>query len=196
LLGAAMITGAFSAGFDWLYGVRIAAAAAVLWACRRAYRSLTWTCSWEACAVGLAIAVMWIATYPLSAAHESPWPASLQSGSGAATAWLALRFIGYVAVVPLVEELAFRVYAMRRLIRQDVDTVPVGTFSLASFVASSLLFGALHGALWIQGTLAGMAFACLLYRRRSVGDAVLAHATTNALIALYVFATGRWSLWS
>ena len=87
-------------------------------------------------------------------------------------------------------------YAMRRLIGHDVDSVAVGTFSLASFVISSLLFGALHGALWIQGTLAGMAFACLLYRRRSVGDAVLAHATTNAVIALYVFSTGRWSLWS
>jgi len=28
------------------------------------------------------------------------------------------------------------------------------------------------------------------------GDAVLAHATTNALIALYVFTSGRWSVWS
>ena len=197
LLGAAMITGAFSAGFDWLYGVRIAAAATVLWTCRKAYSSLKWTCSWEACAIGLAIAVMWIATYPSSVAHETPWPMSLQSaGSGAAAAWLALRFIGYVAVVPLVEELAFRVYAMRRLIHHDIDTVPVGTFSLLSLLVSSLFFGALHGALWIQGTLAGMAFAGLLYRRRSVGDVVLAHATTNTLIALYVFATGQWSLWS
>lgn len=197
VLGAAMITGAFSAGFDWLYGVRIAAAAAVLWTCRKAYRSLTWTCSWEAGAIGLATAVMWIATYPTSVTQESAWPASLQSvGTGAATAWLALRFVGYVAIVPLVEELAFRVYAMRRLIRDDVDAVPVGTFSLMSFVVSSLLFGALHGALWIQGTLAGMTFAWVLYRRRSVGDAVLAHATANALIAIYVFTTGRWSVWS
>jgi exosortase E/protease (VPEID-CTERM system) len=197
LLGMAMVTGAVSAGFDWLYGVRIAAAAGVLYACRDSYRRLTWTCSWEACAIGCATAVMWIATFPLSVAQESSWPASLQSvGSGVAALWLAVRFAGYVFVVPLVEELAFRVYATRRLMSNDIDSVPVGAFTVASFVISSLLFGALHGALWIQGTVAGMAFAFLLYRRRSVGDAVLAHATTNAVIALYVFTTGRWSLWS
>jgi hypothetical protein len=35
-----------------------------------------------------------------------------------------------------------------------------------------------------------------LYRRRELFDAVVAHATTNALIVLTVFMTGNWSLWS
>ena len=98
--------------------------------------------------------------------------------------------------MPVVEALAFRVYALRRLAHAEIDTVAVGSFSLFSFVISSLLFGALHSGLWVQGTLAGMAFACALYRRRRFGDAVLAHATTNGLLALYVFFTGQWSLWS
>ncbi len=34
-----------------------------------------------------------------------------------------------------------------------------------------------------------------LYRRRELVDSVVAHATTNALIAAYVLATGAWSLW-
>ena len=197
LLGAAMITGAFSAGFDWLYGIRIAAAVAVLWMCRGAYRSFAWTPSWQACAIGVLTAGMWIVTFPVTVPHGSAWPTSLQSvGSAVALAYLAIKLIGYVVVVPLVEELAFRVYAMRRLMNADIESVPVGTFSVAAFAISSLLFGALHGAMWIQGTVAGMAFACALYRRRSVGDAVLAHATTNALIAIYVFTTGHWSVWS
>jgi len=58
-----------------------------------------------------------------------------------------------------------------------------------------MLFGALHGR-WLGGTLAGMAYALALYRRGEVVDAIVAHATTNALIAGFVLATGSWSLWS
>jgi CAAX prenyl protease-like protein len=135
--------------------------------------------------------------FPATLNEPSAWPLALQSADTfTAGAWLAIRLFGYVLVVPVVEELAFRVYAMRRLIDSDVDGVPVGRLTVASFVVSSLLFGALHGPLWVQGTLAGMAFAGALYRRRRFGDAVLAHATTNGLIAIYVFVTGEWSVWS
>jgi CAAX prenyl protease-like protein len=109
---------------------------------------------------------------------------------------LLIRVVGYVVTVPLVEELAFRGYLTRRVIQADFQKLPVGIFSWSSFFISSALFGALHGGLWLAGTIAGMSFALALYRRRSFGDAVQAHATTNGLIALYVFATGRWSVWS
>jgi CAAX prenyl protease-like protein len=84
---------------------------------------------------------------------------------------------------------------MRRLIREDFSRLPVGLFTWSSFLLSSVLFGALHGGSWVAGTLAGMTFAVALYQRRAIGDAVVAHATTNGLIAMYVFATGRWSVW-
>jgi CAAX prenyl protease-like protein len=135
--------------------------------------------------------------FPAGLADKAAWPPAIQSvASPWAAAWLGLRLAGYVIAVPVAEELAFRVYVMRRVMHSDIDRVPVGAFSWRSLVLSSALFGAFHGALWLQGTIAGMAFAVALCRRRAVGDAVLAHATTNALIATYVFTTGRWSVWS
>jgi exosortase E/protease (VPEID-CTERM system) len=197
LLGGAMLTGAFTAGFDWLYGVRVVAVLAVLWMCRRSYRALDWRCSWTGGAIGAGTAILWVVMFPATLNEPGAWPVALQSADTlTAAAWLAIRLFGYELVVPVVEELAFRVYAMRRLIASDMDGVPVGRFTVVSFVVSSLLFGALHGPLWVQGTLAGMAFAGALYRRRRFGDAVLAHATTNGLIAIYVFVTGEWSVWS
>ncbi len=86
--------------------------------------------------------------------------------------------------------MAFRGYLTRRLMRADFDQLPLGLFSWSSFVISSLLFGALHGGFWLAGTIAGMAFAIALYQRRALGDAVLAHATTNGLIAFYVLGDG------
>jgi membrane protease YdiL (CAAX protease family) len=40
-----------------------------------------------------------------------------------------------------------------------------------------------------------MLYAVALYRRRQIIDAIVAHATTNALLSGYVIATGSWSQW-
>jgi len=197
VMASAMLTGAFSAGIDWLYPVRVIAAVWVLWVFRRHYTNLGWTMSWRAVAIGCGTFAVWVALVPSGPASADHWPAALRSVPVHwAGAWLALRVIGYTITVPLVEELAFRGYLTRRLMGEDFQRLPIGLFSWSSFAISSVLFGALHGGLWLAGTIAGMTFALALYQRRALGDAVLAHATTNGLIAVYVFATGRWSVWS
>jgi membrane protease YdiL (CAAX protease family) len=57
------------------------------------------------------------------------------------------------------------------------------------------VFGILHGQRWIAGAIAGMLYAAVARRRGSLGDAALAHATTNALIAAHVLTVGNWNLW-
>ena len=106
-----------------------------------------------------------------------------------------MRVLGFVVVVPVIEELAFRGYLLRRLTHADFLSVSLRQFNWFAFLASSVLFGCLHGERWIAGTLAGMAYALAAYRRGRLGDAIAAHATTNALLAIYVLATGTWSLW-
>jgi exosortase E/protease (VPEID-CTERM system) len=193
----AMLTGAVSAGIDWLYPVRVIAAGAVLWSCRRQYARLSWTCSWSAIAIGVATFALWLVLLPREASHDPTWPAAVRSADvWWAGAWMLFRVIGYVVVAPVSEELAFRGFLIRRVQSADFDQVPVGLFSWASFVVSSVLFGAFHGSLWLPGIVAGITFALALYRRRSIGDAVWAHATTNGLLALYAWATGQWWVWS
>ena len=197
VLATAMLTGAFSAGLDWLYPVRVIGAVWVLWVFRRSYTNLGWTMSWRALGIGCATFAIWIALVPAGPAEQDGWPAALQSVPVHwAAAWLVLRVVGYTITIPIVEELAFRGYLTRRLIHPDFQHLPAGRFTWPSFVISSVLFGALHGGFWLAGTIAGMSFALALYQRRAIGDAVLAHATTNGLIAVYVFATGRWSIWA
>ena len=48
----------------------------------------------------------------------------------------------------------------------------------------------------MAGVIAGMLFALAMYRRGALFDAVIAHSTANAMLAAYVLATHRWSLWS
>jgi CAAX prenyl protease-like protein len=200
VLAAAMIAGAFTAGFDWLYPVRVVAAACVLWSFRHHYRTLNWSWSPVAIALGAAAFLAWLALMPSpshAAAAAGDWPAALATVPPAgAAAWLLIRIAGYVVTVPIVEELAFRGFLTRKLIRADFQRVPLGAFTWISFAAASAIFGAFHGRFWLPATVAGMIFAVALYRKGSIGEAVQAHATTNGLIALYVFWTGRWFMWS
>ncbi|HMB05919.1 MAG TPA: exosortase E/protease, VPEID-CTERM system [Isosphaeraceae bacterium] len=194
----ATLTGAFSSGFDRLYPLRVLAVAGALWAASRPRATgLRRTWSWPAVGIGAVAFALWLAL--------EPWPrpaaaSALRAGLAGlsrvgAGLWLAFRTLGAVLTVPLAEELAFRGYLNRRLIRADISDVPPGQFRLVPFLVSSALFGALHEGRWLAGMLAGMLYALALYRRGELTDAVVAHATTNALIAASVLLAGTWSLW-
>lgn len=198
LVAAVMVSTALSrgTGFDALYPVRVLAVATALWVCRRGYVELHWAWSWPSVALGAFAFAVWMALEPTATGAAS---AELTSGlarlpRGLAGLWLAARVFGSVVTVPVAEELAFRGYLTRRLIAADFLAVAPGRFTWLSFLVSSCLFGALHGR-FLAGVLAGAIYAASLYRKGQLSDAVLAHATTNALIAGYVLATGEWSLW-
>jgi len=60
--------------------------------------------------------------------------------------------------------------------------------------AQSLAFAAVHQQ-WIGGFAAGVLYAYAQKRRGLLSDAIVAHAVTNALIAMQVLFAGHWSLW-
>lgn len=199
IVATAAVTTAFAAGpFDPFYPLRVAVAGAALWAFRRAYSELRWTWSWAAVAAGALGFGLWALLVPLPVDPEAVaanWQAALGGLPCAAAAlWLGLRIAGAVITAPLAEELAFRSYLTRRLMAADFARLPAGAFSWTSFLVSSALFGAMHGA-WLAGTAVGMLYALVWYRRGELADAVLAHAVTNALLAAWVLATGAWWLW-
>jgi CAAX prenyl protease-like protein len=109
--------------------------------------------------------------------------------------WIAFRVLAAVVTVPIAEELAFRGYLLRRLISADFEAVSFQAFTWFSLFASSLFFGLMHGERWLAGTLAGVLYALATMRSGRIGDAVVAHATTNLLLAAYVLVFGRWGLW-
>src|SRR5262249_1435587 len=148
-----MITGAFTAGFDGYYPLRVLAAAGTLYYFRGAYRAIWKPPSWVAVAVGTTTFAVWMALEPPPPSDGSGSPLALglaqMPAAGAAT-WLAFRVVGSVILVPIAEELAFRGYLIRRLIATDFTTITPARFTWLSFLGSSVLFGALHGR-WLAG---------------------------------------------
>jgi exosortase E/protease (VPEID-CTERM system) len=190
---ASMVGEAMGDGAVRYYPLRVGAALLALHYAARSLdlRNLRPSRTLWGVAVGVLVFVIWMWLEPRTDAPSSA-PVALRTPGGAF--WLACRVIGSVLLVPVAEELAFRGYLMKRLIARDFEKVPVGRFTWFSFVVSSFLFGLLHSR-WFAGTLAGMAYASVVYRTKRVGDAILAHAVTNGLIAAWVVANDTWSLW-
>ncbi|MFM7141453.1 MAG: CAAX prenyl protease-related protein, partial [Alphaproteobacteria bacterium] len=102
--------------------------------------------------------------------------------------------VGALAVVPVVEELAFRGYLARRIVDRDFTRVEGTRIGALAIGVSAVAFGLMHDRV-LAATVAGIAYGLALRRRGEVADAVAAHATTNALLLAWVAATGRWDLW-
>jgi CAAX prenyl protease-like protein len=199
LVALGMVGAALTTGFDWFYPLRVLTAGAVLWHYRRAYHEIRGSVSVSAIAVGIAAFVVWMVLEPMAPAISGT-TSDPRIGLAAlpkvwTIVWVVFRVVGSVVVVPLAEELAFRGYLTRRLITADYQALPVGTFSWPSFLISSVLFGMLHGR-WLAGTVAGLLYALALYRRRQLVDPIMAHAITNALIAVTVLTADSWALWA
>jgi exosortase E/protease (VPEID-CTERM system) len=198
VMATVLVTSAFSSGFDYFYPARVLVGAGVLLYFRRYYAGLGWSWSWWPVAVGATVFGIWVLLDLLGDASPSQKSAVAplaRLSAGLATAWVGCRAVGFVIIAPCVEELAFRGYLTRRVIAANFESVPLGRFTLLSFLVSSAAFGALHGR-WLAGTLAGMLYALALYRYGRLSHCVTAHATTNALLASSALATGKWSLLS
>ena len=155
---------------------------------------------WQKIVAPVAIGVVCFAAWKLlaPAVGTSPAAAALdphQLGQPWAGLWILFRIVGSTVTVPIAEELFFRGFLTRRCISEDADSVPLGTFSWFSCGFSAVAFGLLHGEAWLAGIVAGLFFAAALYDRRRLSDAVLAHATTNALVSGTVIAGSAWADW-
>lgn len=197
ILAAGMLATAASGGFEWLYPLRIIAAAAALWFYRRHYAGLNWAVSWFGVVAGVLAFAAWIALDRAGGqSSEHGIPAALLAASPwARSAWMALRAVAAVTTVPLAEELAFRGFLMRRLIAPDFEMVSAPRVTWFAVATSAVVFGLLHGSQWIAGAITGVVFGLVWKRRGSMGDAVAAHVTANALLAAYVLTYGQWHLW-
>jgi len=108
--------------------------------------------------------------------------------------FLAIRWFGLAAVVPLIEEMFLRGFLMRYPVRVDWWNVPIGTpdrFGIAAAVVLPVLMHpqeALAALVWFA------AVAWLVVRTKNIWDCIAAHAITNLLLGAYVAVSGEWWL--
>lgn len=192
-IGVGLVTSTLANGHDPLYALRVVVTLAVLWVYRDSYRLLWQVPSRWAWIVGGVVGVFWLFT-PLAPgramATELP-----EAWSGLQrTTWIVFRCVGSVLCVPLAEELAFRGYLSRWLTNRGDWGLPYSGVSWFGILGSALAFGALHDS-WQLAVATGIVYSLLLRRTGRLLDAVMAHACSNGVIALWVLGTGDWRHW-
>jgi exosortase E/protease (VPEID-CTERM system) len=195
ILAAGTAARAISSGFEFFYPLRVIAGLLMLARYRRKLATIDWHWSWRGPAVGVLVFLVWI-----GAAHfllpESAMPGKLAAVPTALRGfWILSRIAGSVLIVPIAEELAYRGYLMRRLTASDFESVPFRSVHWPAVIVTAIVFGLAHGALWLPGVAAGLAYGLILVRTGRIGEAVAAHVTTNALVAASVLAWNQWQLW-
>lgn len=123
-------------------------------------------------------------------------PAVFAVGSPAYWATVILRFARLVLIVPLVEEIFWRGFLLRYLIREDFWEVPFGSFSWLSFVVVTLAFAFGHAMTdWPAALITGGLYNLVAYRTKSLLSCALTHAITNLLLGLWIMQTRQWGFW-
>jgi CAAX protease family protein len=148
--------------------------------------------------VGLGVCAMWVfleesVPYPHMGARVGFDPDSIDSDGGR-LAFLLVRFFGLVVVVPLMEELFWRSLALRYLTAQDFLSVPIGRFTRRAFLVMVAGFALTHTE-WLAAAITAVVYGAWVWRTRSLLGVVIAHATTNAALGIYVLTTGRFYYW-
>ncbi len=109
---------------------------------------------------------------------------------------VVLKITRAVTIVALVEELFWRGFILRAFINWDrPESVPLGRFTLWSFIGSSLLSVVQHPANWGVSILCWMFFNALFYWRKSLLFLMVTHGITNLVLYVYVVGTGDWQFW-
>ena len=191
----------------WAYAVRTAATALMgffcLWNYRqRARRPLS------QCAVGIlvggVVTVLWIV--PETSSFYRTWfcwpigslPAASTAPSPydpAVCGWglTVAKLVGSAFVIAPVEEVFFRSFLYRWLQKRDFLSVPLSRFDLSAFLWMVFLFTLEHDRP-LAAALAGAAYGFAAIRF-GLSSAIVAHVTTNLLLALHVIFSRSWSFW-
>ena len=136
---------------------------------------------WIPFVVGLTVFVLWILPEQFDWVWYRKWcivgEGGTQAVAEASTAMIAVRLIGSAFVISVAEELFFRKWLI----------------GFAGFWWMVALFAIEHDR-WLVGAIAGAVYG-ILYLRRGLGAAIVAHVTTNLVLGLWVLKTGQWQFW-
>lgn len=118
----------------------------------------------------------------------------LAASPNLAYAFLAVRFVGLVLVVPVIEEFFLRGFLMRYVVSPAWWEVPFGH---TNWVA--IIVGTAFPVLYHPEKLAALVWfslvTWLMLRTKNIWDCVAAHAITNLMLGMYVVWQGEWRLW-
>jgi CAAX protease family protein len=196
--------------YPGVYTAKILFTMAAICAVWPGYRQFPFRITPWAPAVGIAGVVLWIAICKLELETAVLVPLGLGEILGLGTrsafnpleqfpddplwayGFLAIRFWGLIAVVPLIEEFFLRAFVMRFVIGADWWKIPFGTLTPTAIIAGTLVPVLMHPGEMFAAAVWFSLVTWLMYKTRNIWDCVVAHMVTNGLLGIWVVLSGDW----
>ena len=183
----------------WFYALKTVIGAGLLWLMRSKIKELKWNFSWESVVVGVAVFAAWVGLdsyYPVMFERSGAFNPVRTFGAGStmAVVFIAVRIVGSTLIVPPLEEVFYRSFIYRYLIKADFLSVPLNCLNWRAFLIAGVVFGIGHYE-WLPGILCAFAYQWLVLRKNRLGDAITAHAITNFLLGIWVVARDAYWFW-
>ena len=189
----------------WEFPLRVFLLAGVIWYCSRRVLSFRCVAPVQSVLIGIGVIVVWVAPDLLFPGYRSHWlfqnsimgqlKTSIEGQFLDDPMVLFFRTARAVLIVPIVEELFWRGWMMRWLIKPEFEEIALGTLDLRAFLITAALFASVHGPFWEVGLICGLVFNWWMVRTKSLGDLMLTHAVANLALSLYTIATKQWQYW-
>ncbi|MFZ4717715.1 MAG: CAAX prenyl protease-related protein [Chthoniobacterales bacterium] len=182
----------------WVYPIQTAVCAAALLWFRKSY-DFSGSSAGKlllGVVVGLIVFGLWVS--PQEVLHRAARTEGFDPGVvPGLTPWmLVARFTRLVIIVPLIEEIFWRGFLLRYLVRDDFTALPFGSSNRFSFWAVVVAFTMVHGQEdWPAAFVTGILFNFVATRTRSLVACVVAHAAANLALGCYICATRQWGFW-
>jgi CAAX prenyl protease-like protein len=207
-LGLTWLSGELSplwrAAYPTLYVIKTILTAITLWLLWPAFTRIRWNRCWLGVPVGVVGIFQWVGMQLVLQRYvpffrPAPgWfdPSAFFVHAGARDAFFSIRLIDAVLVVPVMEELFWRDFLWRSVLAPaDFKLASVGEWGWAPLLIVSGAFAFVHGNWGLTATVWALMVGLLLVYTRSLGACIVAHATTNLLLGVYVLHTHDWSFW-
>jgi CAAX prenyl protease-like protein len=197
----------FPSFYPHTYVARAVIVAVLLVISWKQYTKIRWNHWWLGVIVGIVGIFQWVGMqlWLQNHVHFVKWfqpspdpfdPTKVFSSSALMWSFIAVRIAGAVLVVPVMEELFWRDYLWRTILApNDFKLANIGEWGWAPFLIVSGVFSVVHGNWWLTAIGWALMVGALLVYTKSLGACIIAHATTNLLLAAYVLKTHDWSFW-
>lgn len=194
-----------------IYSLKIGLTVVAILVALPGYRWFGGRPSWQGLAVGLVGGALWIVLCKLHLEQRLLAPLGLgavldlgrrpgfnpmaeMDDKSLAYAFLAVRFLGLVVIVPIIEEFFLRGFLMRYIMNVDWPLIPFAVVDRLALITGTAFPMLMHtGELFAAAAWFSLV-TWLMLRTRSVWECIVAHAVTNLMIGLWVLYSGDWWL--
>jgi hypothetical protein len=190
--------------YPLLYVIKTFLTATTLFLMWPSYTAIRWNRWWLGLVVGVIGIFQWVGMQLLLQRYvpffrPSPgWfdPTAFFVHAGAREAFIGIRILDAVLVVPVMEELFWRDFLWRSVLApNDFKLASVGEWDWKALLIVSVAFAFVHGNWGLTAIVWALLVGLLLVYTKSLGACIVAHGTTNLLLAICVLHTHDWSFW-